>query len=49
MGRPAGCTARQIGARAVEMAARIRIHFASAYQDAPLFRMLADRLAVSGP
>ena len=39
----------KIGARVVERAARIRIHFASACPDAALFRMLAGRLAVSGP
>ena len=37
------------GARVVEKAARIRIHFASACPDAALFRMLAGRLAASGP
>ena len=37
------------GARAVEKAARIRIHFASACPDAALFRMPAGRLAASGP
>ena len=30
-------------------AARIRIHFASACPDAALFRVLAGRLAASGP
>ncbi len=39
----------KIGARVVEKAARIRIHFASACPDAALFRMLAGRLATSGP
>ena len=39
----------KIGARVVEKAARIRIHFASACPDAALFRMLAGRLAASGP
>ena len=39
----------KIGARVVERAARIRIHFASACPDAALFRMLAGRLAASGP
>ena len=38
----------KIGARVVEKAARIRIHFASACPD-DLFRMLAGRLAASGP
>ena len=37
------------GARVVEKAARVRIHFASACPDAGLFRMLAGRLATSGP
>ena len=39
----------KIGARVVEKAARIRIHFASACPDAALFRMLAGRLAASEP
>jgi len=39
----------KIGARVVEKSARVRIHFASAYPDAALFRMLAGRLAASGP
>ena len=39
----------KIGARVVEKAARIRIHFASACPDAALFRMLAGRLVASGP
>ena len=39
----------KIGARVVERAARIRIHFASACPDVALFRMLAGRLAASGP
>ena len=39
----------KIGARVVERAARIRIHFASAFPDAALFRLLAGRLAASGP
>ena len=39
----------KIGARVVEKAARIRIHFASAFPDAALFRLLAGRLAASGP
>ena len=39
----------KIGARVIERAARIRIHFASACPDADLFRMLAGRLAASGP
>ena len=39
----------KIGTRVVEKAARIRIHFASACPDAGLFRMLARRLATSGP
>ena len=39
----------KIGARVVEKAARIRIHFAAACPDAALFRLLAGRLAASGP
>ena len=39
----------KIGARVVEKAARIRIHFASACPDAAVFRLLAGRLAASGP
>ena len=39
----------KIGARVIEKAARVRIHFASACPDATLFRMLAGRLAASGP
>ena len=39
----------KIGARVVEKAARIRIHFASACPDAALFRLLAGRLATLGP
>ena len=39
----------KIGARVVEKAARVRIHFASACPSAALFRMLAGRLAASGP
>ena len=39
----------KIGARVVEKAARVRIRFASACPDAALFRMLAGRLAASGP
>ena len=39
----------KVGARVVEKAARIRIHFASACPDAALFRLLAGRLAASGP
>ena len=37
------------GARVVEKAARVRIHFASACPDAALFRLLAGRFAASGP
>ncbi len=37
------------GARVVEKAARVRIHFASACPNAALFRPLAGRLATSGP
>ena len=39
----------KIGARVVEKAARIRIHFASACPDAALFRLLAGRFATAGP
>ena len=39
----------KLGARIVEKAARIRIHFASACPDAALFRMRAGRLATTGP
>ena len=39
----------KIGARVVEKAARIRIHFASACPDASLFRMLAGRPRHLGP
>ena len=39
----------KIGARVIEKAARIRIHFASACPDAALFRLLAGRFATSGP
>jgi hypothetical protein len=39
----------KVGARVVEKAARVRIHFASACPDASLFRLLAGRLATSGP
>ena len=39
----------KIGARVVEKAARIRIHFASACPDAALFRLLAEHIAASGP
>ena len=39
----------KIGARVVEKAARIRIHFASACPNAALFRLQAGRLATSGP
>ncbi|MDE0334455.1 MAG: IS1380 family transposase [Defluviicoccus sp.] len=39
----------KIGARVVEKAARVRIHFASACPDASLIRLLAGRLAASGP
>ena len=37
------------GARVVEKATRVRIHFASACPDAALFRLLAGRLAAAGP
>ena len=39
----------KIGARVVEKAARVRIHFTSACPDAALFRLLAGRLAAAGP
>ena len=39
----------KVGARVIEKAARIRIHFASACPDAALFRTLTGRLAASGP
>ena len=39
----------KIGARVVEKATRVRIHFASACPDAALFRLLAGRLAAAGP
>ncbi len=39
----------KLGARVVETAAPIRIHFASACPDAALFRMLVGRLATAGP
>ena len=39
----------KIGARVVEKAARVRIHFASACPNAALIRLLAGRLAASGP
>jgi hypothetical protein len=39
----------KLGARVVEKASRIRIHFASACPDAALFRMLVGRLAAAGP
>ena len=39
----------KIGARVVEKAARVRIHFASACPNGALFRMLAGRLATAGP
>ena len=39
----------KIGARVVEKAARVRIHFASACPDAALFPMLTKWLAASGP
>ena len=39
----------KIGARVVEKATRVRIHFTSACPDASLFHLLAGRLAVAGP
>ena len=54
--RAAGCLAsstegvRRAGSAASRDAAEdIRIHFASACPDAALFRLLAGRLAASGP
>ena len=39
----------KIGARVVEKATRVRIHFTSACPDAAVFRLLAGRLAAAGP
>ncbi len=39
----------KLGARVVEKASRIRIHFASACPEAALIRLLAGRLAAAGP
>ena len=39
----------KIGARVIEKATRVRIHFTSACPDAALFRLLAGRLAEAGP
>ena len=39
----------KVGARVIEKAARVRIHFASACPNAALFRLLAGRLVTSGP
>ena len=39
----------KIGARVVEKATRVRIHFTAACPDAALFRLLAGRLAAAGP
>ena len=39
----------KIGARVIEKATRVRIHFTSACPDAALFRLLAGRLAAAGP
>ena len=39
----------KIGARVIEKATRIRIHFTSACPDDALFRQLAGRLAAAGP
>jgi hypothetical protein len=39
----------KIGARIIETASRIRVHLASACPDAKLFRLLAGRLASTGP
>ena len=39
----------KISPRFVEKTARIRIHFASAFPDAALFRLLPGRFATSGP
>ena len=39
----------KVGARIIETASRIRVHLASACPDAKLFRLLAGRLASTGP
>ena len=39
----------KVGARIMETASRIRVHLASACPDAQLFRLLAGRLASTGP
>ena len=39
----------KIGARIIEKATRVRIHFTSACPDTALFRLLAGRLAAAGP
>ena len=42
-------TLLKFGARVIEKATRVRIHFTSACPDALLFRLLAGRLAAAGP
>ena len=44
-----GCALLKIGARVIEKAARIRIHFSSACPDAALFRLLAGRSQQQAP
>ena len=39
----------KIGARVIEKASRVRIHFTSACSDAALFRLPAGGLATAGP
>ncbi len=39
----------KIGARVIENVTCVRIHFTSACPDAALFRLLAGRLAATGP
>ncbi len=39
----------KVGARVIEKAARVRIHFASACPGAALFRLLVGWLTASGP
>ena len=40
---------RQAAVKGVPQAVRVRIHFASAFLDTALFRMLDGRLATTGP
>ncbi len=44
-----GLRLRKVGARVIEKAALVRIHFTSTCPDAALFRLLADRLGAAGP